>query len=270
MPNFESLYKERLSRELNNSDTSALFTSTRRQEAINDAQEEFADLTECLIRQSSITVSCNVSEYQMLSSGVLGGSTDYIRLAAQPVEYHFTDSNGTLRQLSGDEFPERPVRWLGRYDQGWRQSTTPLETPSGYYIRPDGGNLYLGLTEPPDVGSSETAQIVVPYVARPAPMTSTGDEPFTVNSTTRTDLRLYHKALPHYAAYKLLPLLGDMEAANYQLQQFLTYVARFKGRDKPRGGRHVMVARSYLNEAKGRGFDDDWRRVPGWPWRYGD
>ncbi len=257
--NFERLTKAELSIQLNNSDTSVLFTGARRQQAINDAAEEFADLTECLIRQSTVACSCNVSEYMLLSSGVLGGSTDFTRLAKQGVEYHHVSSgaSGRTRTVAGDEFPRRDIEWLNRAEPGWRESTTPCELPTGYYLRADGGNQLIGLHQPPDIGSSETGKLLIPYVARPAPMASTGDEPFTVNSSVRTDLRIYHHALPHYAAYKLLPLIGDMQGANAQLQTFLGYVTRYAQNQKPRGGQHVTLARSYYRESRRMGVSRD-------------
>ncbi|HEX7122354.1 MAG TPA: hypothetical protein VF178_08305 [Gemmatimonadaceae bacterium] len=265
MAQFQDLWRTRLDVELNSVST-VLFTSTRRQQAINDAQAEFADLTECLIRQSSVTCSCNVTEYQLLSSGVLGGSTDYIRLATQGVEYLHTDSNGRLTQAAGDDFVERPIHWRNKHDASWRESTTPTQTPTGYYLRPDGGNLYIGLSEPPDVGSSEAAEIRVPYVAMPAPMSSSDAEPFTVNSSVRTDLRIYHQALPHFAAYRLLPLQGKVQEAQAQLQIFLSYVTRYQQAQRPKGGQRVSFQRDYFSQARS-GADGTGRTVPGWTWR---
>lgn len=266
MATFEQLWRTRLDVELNSVST-VLFTGARRQQAINDAQVEFADLTECYIRQSSVTCSCNVTEYQLLSSGVLGGSTDYVRLAQQGVEYLHTDSNGRLTQTAGPEdFPERPIHWKNREDRNWRESTTPTLTPTGYYLRPDGGNLYIGLNEPPRIGSSEAAEIRVPYVALPAPMTSSSAEPYTVNSSVRTDLRVYHQALPHFAAYRLLPLQGKVQEAQTQLQLFLSYVTRYQQAQRPRGGQTVSFARNYFREAQGA-QDGIGRTAPGWNWR---
>jgi hypothetical protein len=266
MPIFEQLWRARLNVELNSAST-VLFTSTRRQQAINDAQQEFADLTECLIRQSSVTCSCNVTEYQLLSSGVLGGSTDFVRLAVQGVEYLHTDSNGRLTQAAGPEdFPERPIHWRSRHDRNWRESTTPVRIPTGYYLRPEGGNLYLGLHDPPDIGSSEAAEVRVPYVALPAPMTSSSAEPFTVNSSVRTDLRIYHQALPHFAAYRLLPLQGKVQESQAQLSVFLSYVTRYQQAQRPKGGQTISLARNYFDEARSRP-DGIGRTVPGWTWR---
>jgi hypothetical protein len=263
MPTLGQLSKERLSVELNDVST-VLYTSTRRQQAINDAQEEFADRTECLVRQMSITCSCNVSEYSLLAS--TSGSTDFSRIAKQGVEYLFTDSNGTVTQLAGDDFPERPIQFQNRVEPGWRGSTTPVQTPSAWYRRQDGGNVVIGLYEPPKVGSSQTAVLRVPYVVQAQPMTSTTSVPFTLNSSVRTDLQVYHKALAHYAAYRLLPLIGDSQGALQQLQLFDTFVNRYESANRPKGGQMVTYATNYLQRAQ-RGRQDDWRAVPGWTWR---
>jgi hypothetical protein len=264
---FEDLYGPQIDFQINTSDSNVLFTTARRKDAINAAQEEFADLTECLVRQSSITCSCNTTEYLLLSSGILSGSTDYTRLAVQGVEYLHTDSNGRLTQLAGDDFPERPIQWANRQAPGWRTSTSVTTTPSGYYLRADGGNLYFGLYDRPSVGSSEMAVVRVPYVARPAAMTSPGDLPFTVAGSARTDLTLYHRALPHYAAYKLLPLRGDEEGAARQLQFFMGYVTRYLNQQRPRGGRMVQYAQSYRGNAQG--LRPQSRIAPGWTWQRG-
>ncbi len=254
MPTFDYLYGPALDREINSSDSNTLFTTARRQQAINDAQEEFADLTECLVRQSSMTVSCNTTEYMLLSGSILGGSTDYSRLASQGLEYRVRSSGASTSQswvtwIAGDDFLQRPIDWRNRQTAGWRQSTTPT-TPNGYYLRPDGGNLYFGFDTPPLVGSSQHAEVIVPYVARPAAMTNASDLPFTVNSTARVDLTLYHRALPHYAAYKLLPLTGDEQGAQSQLQKFLGYVQRFLQSARPKGGTYVQFGHNYLRAAR--------------------
>lgn len=246
--NLDRLAKHELSIQLNNSDTSVLYTSTRRFQAINDAVIEFADLTECFTKQSSVSLSCNTAEYMLLSS--TGGSTDFVRFATQGVEYHLTDSNGRTRTASGDDFPRRDIEWLNRYEPGWRESTHVVEFPRGYYLRSEGGRTLIGLTERPDVGSSDTAKLLIPYVATPPPMTSTSEEPFTVGGSARTDLRVYHQALPHFAAYKLLPLIGDEQGSDRQLQKFLGYVARYTQDQRPKGGTHVTTARSYFRESR--------------------
>ncbi len=265
MATFEALWSDRLDVELN-SESTQLFTKARRKQAVNDAQEEFADLTECLIRQADVSCSSGVTEYALLSSGVLAGSTDYSRLAKQGLEYRHTDSNGRLTIAAGDDFAERPIQWRNRKDTGWRESTTPTRMPTGYYLRADGGGLQLGLAEPPAVGSSETAVVRVPYVARPASMTSSSAEPFSVNGTVRTDLRTYHPALVHFAAFRLLPLQGKVQEAQMQFQLFSAYVARYQQAQRPKGGQTVTLGRNYVREAQGRGGEG--RTVPnaGYTW----
>lgn len=247
---FERLYTSELDLALNASDSQVLFTTARRKQAINDAEAEFAALTECYQRRSTLAVSCNTAEY------VLSTISDFARISAQGLaEYHHTSSGGSsiarFTQLAGPDFERNDELWQNRFNIGWRQSTTPVDFPTGYYIRTDGGQTILGLIEPPDVGSSDTVRLIVPYVARPRGMTSSGDVPFTdSNSVSRTDLTEYHQGLVHYAAYKLLPLQGRLPEAQGQLQLFMGYVARYQGNSRPRGGQHVTVARSYLSEAR--------------------
>jgi hypothetical protein len=259
MPTLGNLAKVRLTVELNDAST-VLYTTALRHQFLNDGQEEFADRTECLTREATITCSSGVTEYSLLTS------TDFVRLAKQGVEFLHTSSNGQLTQAAGDDFPEWPIQARNRTHPGWRGSTTAVRIPSAWYRRQDGGDLRIGLFEPPAVGSSDTAVLKVPYVIQAQPMTSTAALPFTLNSTVRTDLTLYHKALAHYAAHKLLPLVGDQQGAIAQLQLFQSYVDRHAGTQRPRGGQTVMYATNYLQRAR-RGAGDDLNRVPGWTWR---
>jgi hypothetical protein len=247
---FERLHKDELSIALNNSDTSVLFTSTRRRFAIRQAEEEFIDLTECLIVQSTVACSCNVTEYALTTS--TGGSSNFLRVAKQGVEYHLTSSNDTLRTVSGDQFPRRDIHWLNTNRPNWRESTTPAEFPAEYYIRADSSRLLIGLTEPPDIGSSETGTLLIPFVSRGEALSS-GSEPFN----GRLDLRYYHKALPEYAAYKLKTLFGDSQGAQESLQKFMGYVERYKQDQRPKGGTHVTSARRYFGEARRVGLEPD-------------
>jgi hypothetical protein len=223
---FDDLYGRALDLELNSNDSNTLYTSTRRQQAINDGYQEFAALTECFIRRSTLTVSCNVAEY------VLSTISDFARISAQGgVEWHHTSSgsSGVFTQIAGFELERRDEFWLNRFEPGWRQSTTPTQ-PRAYYLRSEGGQLILGLSNPPKVGSSESAKLIVPYVARPDAMTASTQVPFTVSG---------------------------MDGAKEQLAKFMGYVTRFLGNLRPKGGTHVTVARSYFREAKRSRGDDD-------------
>ncbi|HYE87700.1 MAG TPA: hypothetical protein VEA16_15160 [Vicinamibacterales bacterium] len=252
MPTFETLTGILLDQELRSADSTVLFTSTRRNQAVNDGYADFCELTECLVRVSTVTVSCNTARYNLLSSATLG-STDFVRLAPRGVEFHLLSSHGgssaRLTQLAGDDFPRRDIEWLNKYEPGWRQSTTP-QTPTGYYIDESSGGFVLGLDRNPDVGSSEAAQLVIPYIARPAPMTSTGDVPFTIGSNTRHDLTPFHQAIVHYAAHQLEKLRGDEQASDRQYAKYLAYVQRFTEKVRKRGGAFVSLAKNYLKDAR--------------------
>jgi hypothetical protein len=262
MATFEDLYTERLNVTLNTSDSNALYTSTRRQQAINDAVQEFAALTECYVRRSTIAVTHDVTEYG------LSTISDFSRISEKGlIEYHRTDSNGQLTQLAGEDFPRRDELWRNRHTAGWRSSTTPVIAPQGHYVRSDGGAQRVGLSEPPSVSSNVTAKLIVPYVARPPVMTASTEIPFTdSNGATRHDLTEYHLAFPHYAAYKLLPLIGDLQGAQQQLQTFLGYVARYAQNQRPKGGSHVTLARNYFGRRAGSG-DPSLDRDSRWGWR---
>jgi hypothetical protein len=173
--------------------------------------------------------------------------------------------------MAGPDFPRNDELFLNRYQSGWRQSTTPITYPQAYYIRHDGGQEILGLSEPPNVGSSDTVRVIVPYVARPQAMTASTDVPFTDTSgTTRNDLTEYHQGIAHFAAYRLLPLIGDQQGAQAQLQKFLGYVARYQQNTRPKGGQVVTMARNYLRDARDRGSRDrdlSLSRDPRWSWR---
>lgn len=271
---FEQLKGPLLDRELNTNSSLAgsPVSSIHRALAINDGIREFADLTECYQRTATIVISCNTAEYLLLSSGTLVGSTDYTRLSNQGPEYLLLSSGSTrtvVTWLAGeDAFPQRPIMFRNRQNSGWRLSTTPT-TPTGYYLRPDGGDLWFGFDQPPKVGSSQLGAISIPYVARPRLLTSSGDVPFTLSTATRTDLIGYHQAAPHYAAYKILPMLGDDQGAQGQLQKFMGYVTRYLQNARPKGGTVIQLARNYLKLSRSgrRGrFDRAGSLVPPSQW----
>jgi hypothetical protein len=145
---FDEMYGERLNLELNSSDSNTLYTSTRRQQAVNDGVKEFAALTKCWVRRSTVTVSCNVAEY------VLSTITDFARISPQGLpEFHLTSSGSSAQTtiLAGEDFPRRDELWNNRFNTGWRQSTTP-GLPRSWYLRNDGGVQRFGLDIRPDVG----------------------------------------------------------------------------------------------------------------------
>ena len=252
---FSELYSSALDHELGTDDSTRLFLTARRQRAINRGHFEFCDLTECAIRQSTITCSNGVSEYNLLST-VNVRSGDFLRVAKQGIEYHLL-SSGTTKStviVAGDDLPRREIPWLNQYDLGWRRSTGG--TPSAYYERRDGGSYFLGLVPPTRIGSSETAQVILPYVAKPSSMTADTNTPFTFSSVVREDLEPYHQALVHYAAAQLEKLRRDAEASQYQMQQFVGYIERYTRTQEPIGGWQVRMGRNYFNETRTRGDGD--------------
>jgi hypothetical protein len=260
---FAHLYSSALHQQLGTDDSTLLFTDARRKTAINNGALTFVDLTECVVRQSTVTCSNGVAEYNLLASTNIPGG-DYLRLSKQGPEFHHTNPSSQVTYVAGpDDFPRRDIPWLNQYEPGWRNSTG--STPHAYYERADGGSKFFGLVPPPEIQTSATAQIVVPYVAKPAVMSSDTDVPFTFGSTTRHDLEPYHQALVHYAAHELELLRRDVPASQQQMGQFMGYVERYTRAVQPKGGQQVRLGRNYFSEARqGRGQEVE-QPVP-YPW----
>ncbi len=246
---FSSLWQEDLTRELRTNDSTDLFTDARRQAAILAGEREFADLTECLIRETSIACSNGVREYDLL---VLG-STSFSRMAPQGPEYRLVSSvstaAGSTQRTAGDGFRQTDFPRLNREQPGWRDSTG-ADLPTGWYLRAEGGRLYFGFTEPPEIGTSETGTLTVPYVAHPSQSTNSTSEPFTVSSQVRVDLRVYHPALVHWAAHELEKYRGDLEASNLQLSRFQGYVTRYLEQRRQRSWQRVSLGLNYFARAR--------------------
>ena len=263
---FSELYSSALDHELGSDDSTRLFTTGRRQRAINRGLQEFADLTECCLRQSTITCSNGVGEYNLLSTVILANG-DYLRLSAQMPEFHLVSSGSSASTTitAGADFPRRDIPWLNDYTPGWKTSTGA--TPQFHYLRADGGRLLFGMSPPPRIGSSEVGRVVLPYLAKPSSMASDTDIPFTFGSTVRSDLEPYHVALVHFAAGELEKLRRDHEASQFHFQQFLGYVQRYVLAQRPPGGQTVRLGRSYFAEVTDRRGRDDWTRSTPYPWR---
>ena len=246
---YSSLYGTRLDRELGTDDASILFTTARRKAAINEGQEQFADLTECLLRRSTLTMTGGTAEYDLNSTTVIPGG-DFSRWGKEQVQIRYTDAAGTITVAGGSDLEHRDVPWLDRFEPGWQHSTvssaTGQQMPRYTYERMDGGARYLGFSPTPSTGSSATMEAVIPYIARPTPMSSDTNEPFTVGGVVRADLRIFHQALVHYAAAQLEKLRRDEQASAGQMQQFMGYVQRFAALMRKRGGETISVARRYF------------------------
>lgn len=259
MPQFSQLWGDDLTTELGTNDTSILFTDARRKHAVNVGLRQFADLTECLVTRSSITVSSGAQEFNLLSSSVLAGSSRFSRIAAEGPVYTKTDSAGTVTYLAGDvAFPRRAINFLDAVEEGWRSTQTG--DPTGWYLRDDGGAKYVGLDRPAQVGSSEAASLLIPFVQSPSSLTTDTAVPYAVSTNYRRDLEPYHQGAVHYAAHLMEKLRRDDERANAQLQHFLGYVNRYNAQKATKGMKTVRAARSYFRRRGG----SDGEPVPWW------
>jgi hypothetical protein len=259
---FSNLYTDRLDEELGTDDSTRLFTTARRRHQVNEGIRQFADLTECFTKESSISCSNGVGEYDLLST-VNTTAADFVRLSKQLPEYRLksSGSSGSTQYVSGENFRRTTVQWLDQYEPGWRNSTGG--TPQFWYERVDGGKRLFGMYPPPRIKSSQTGTLRVAYVARPSSLTSDTQVPFKDSSlATRNDFEPYHEAFSHYAAYRLEKLRLDREASQAQFQVFMGFVQRFLSAMKPKGGQTLKVARSYFGQARSRGGD---RGPVAWP-----
>lgn len=274
MPNFGHLSSAALFYELGTDDSTRLFTDVRRKLAVNEGIEQFADLTECFTRQSTMVSSHGVREYSLQSTVNIPGA-DYVRPSKQRPEYHLVSSHGgssaQVTVIAGEMFERRDIDWLNQYEPGWRESTGG--TPRYHYERMDGGQRVFGMVPPPQIGSSQAGKVIFPYVARPPVLTSDTDVPFSIASTAsgastgiRTDLDGYHQAAVHYAAHKLEKLRVNMEGSQAQMQIFLGWVERFINDRRPKGGQTLRTGRNYFAEMRQRrgGGADLPKPMSGW------
>ena len=240
MTQFSSLYSGRLDRELGTDDASVLFTTARRKAAVNEGIQEFAKLTDCFQKTSTLTITGGTSEYDLDSL-----ISDYARFSKEQVRFIYTDASSDVTVLAGDDLVRRDVEWLNRYRAGWQNDTTAssvMQLPEVYYERVDGGSRYLGLVPTPCTGSSASAVLVVPYIAQPAVLSSDTSEPYS----NRGDLRPYHQAMVHYAASQLEKLRRDDQASDRQMQKFMGYVMQYLESLRKRGGQSLTFARTYF------------------------
>lgn len=256
MATFLQLYGEMLTRELGSADASSLFTTARRKAAINEAQLEFVKQTECFTRQASVTIVDNTQEYDLDAAGIISAE-DFLWLAAEPATHKYTDTSGTITYTTGENFPRKDVPVMMDEGIDWRNTSVVSELPSSYYIREDGGSVYLGIVPIPDIGTGDSAVVLLPYVAKPPDMTDDAHEPFSVvmGTSPKKTLRPWHQALVHYAAALLEPLRKNYDGEQRQRQLFAAQVADYLQRQRPQNGQTVRLTRNYYREARGRAFN---------------
>lgn len=249
MTQFSSLYSARLDEELGSADSTVLFTTARRKSAVNKGLVEFARLTKCFVKRSSITIAGGTAEYDLNSTLVIPAG-DFTEFGVEQVQFVYTDASSNVTVLAGDDLPRRDIDWLNRYEPGWQVSTVASsvsQLPAMYYDRWENGARYLGFWPTPFTGSSASAKAYVPYVATPQPITVDTVEPFTVGSAVRGDLRPYHQAAVHFAAHQLEKLRRDDQASMGQLQKFIAYVTQyFQDHKRQKNGAALTFGRSYF------------------------
>src|SRR3990167_9159476 len=234
MATFADLYGASLDYELGTNDSAVLFTSTRRMASVNEGLREFADLTNCYTRETTVTCSNAVGEYSLMSTGNVPGG-DFVRLVADGPSYRYTDASSNVTWVTGDDLPRRDEVWWNAHASGWRASTGAV-FPESHYVTQNGGAVALGLYPPPTISTGTAGALVGPYVAQPPLMTADTTVPLTdTGGVTRQDLAPYHQAMVHYAAHKLELLRRDYAASDRQLQKFLGYVQRFIQARRPPG-----------------------------------
>ena len=261
MPDLSTLSGRLLDNELGSEDSTVLFTTARRQAAVNDGMREFADLTECFRRDAIWTITSTAMFWNLLTDV---GSTDYVRLPTERgATFWVYSSLGSteLRILSGDELPQHSVRFMDIHHPNWQSeqsaASTVYQEPSMYILT--GTNLVFYPRPSTAGGSSAVFQGNVPYVAYPPTMVSSTDVPFTIGGIPRQDLRPYHQGFVHYAAAQLEKLRKNVEGVQQQTQLFLSYVQRYLTANRPRGGTAITTTRQYLRERplRGRGASED-------------
>ncbi len=248
MVQFSSLYTARLDEELGTDDSTTLFTTARRKSAVNRGVEQFAELTECFLRWSTVTIIGGTAEYNMNAAAQVTDQ-DFIRLAQTPIEFKYT-VGGVETILSGqDHLPHRDLKWLDDNEPGWRLSTvaaTVKQLPTMTYVRVENAGYFLGFWPPPSTGAGASASALVPYVAKPPLITVDTVEPYTVSGAVRLELRTWHQAVVHFAAHQLEKLRRDTDASQAQLQMFLGYVQRYLQNTRKKGGHSITLARHYF------------------------
>lgn len=237
---FVTLYTTELDRELGSVKTD-LFTTARRKAATNQGQLEFVERTECLQRQVSVALSDETQEYDLDDT-----ITDFGWIAKQGVSIQIV-SGTTTRYIEGDDLVVTTVERLNTEEPGWRAESAG--TPRKVYLRRDGGELNLGFHPAPAITAGDTWTALVPVVIVPAEMSADDDEPFTVSANVATYLRVYHRAISHFAASDLEKLRKDKAASDYQFGKGMEYVERYLQRQRPHGGQRVRLARDYRARA---------------------
>lgn len=247
---FAELYGTALDTELASADTSQLFTTARRKQAIRDGELAFIRETHATLKTGTIAISDGTSEYSLGTA-----FSDFLWLSPdEKPSIKIVDADGNIRYLQGrDDFPQTTTALLNTHEPSWRGDTAGV--PMKWYQRLQGGVVYLGCWPPPDVGAGETWTWLVPYVAKPDTLTNDSDTPFSFSAVAIAGLDAFHQALAHYAAARLEPLRKNYDGVKYQMGLFTSYVNRFKGIKADEQPRQIQLANNYFGSRSSRGED---------------
>lgn len=238
---FLDLYGDRLDRELGTTDRTQRFTTARRQDALNEAQVEFVERTECLVKEFEVAVVDETAEYDLETE-----VTNYLRIAKDGPSLKRDDGTTVLYTEGPKDFPQTTPPLLSRSTPGWR--ALEASTPNGWYLKRNAGALNFGLTPPPSIPSGETWTLLIPCVVKALDMSSDSDTPFRISgSTTPVSLTIWSMALVHYAAHLLERFRKDPQREGVQFQKYELYVQRYLKQDRPKGGQMIQMATDYRN-----------------------
>lgn len=243
---FVTLYGTELDRELGTADRTQRFTTARRKAAINAAQLEWVKRTECLSKETTLAMMDATGEYDIEAT-----VTDFGAITAQGISIKIVDSGANIRYIEGDDLIETTVERLNVEEPGWR-AATPSQ-PIYWYLRRNGGALYLGVHPAPEITVGDTWTVILPYWIIPADLSADADEPFTVSANILKSLRPYHRYLANFAASQLEQLRKDAEREATQLQKFELGVQDYLTAQAPKRGTRVRMARDYRGDANAHG-----------------
>jgi hypothetical protein len=253
---FRELWDLELTKRLSSSDTTRLFTTARRQAAINRGAMTFARLTSCCV------ADCPLGVLLVDGQGWVAVSTPASAF------YNFSPQGLLLRRQNAAgkvwDVPlvRRGSEWMDRYRPGWRvwcADATKLNggVPEEFVWWP--GNFYGLSTEAaagnwgrdgivsvfplpfPSQFAGELWQLVAIQWEVPATMNADTDLPFVSSSSPSPSwLESYHPAVADFGAYQLEKLRRDVAAQDANLQAFNEHVQRYLGTRRQRGGDEVI------------------------------
>jgi hypothetical protein len=249
---FAQLWGVELDRELGTADRDQRFTTALRKAAINAAQLEWLERTECLQREVSLVLVSGTQEYDLEAE-----VTNFLCLAKEGVSIAINST--TVTYIEGHDLDVTTVERLNTEHPGWRGE--PAGRPRKVYTRREVGLIKLGFYPAPSI-TSGTWTALVHAVIQPTEMSADADVPFTYGGNPIASLAPYHRALAHFAAYDLEKFRKDGTRGTAQLQLFEQYVARYEAKNKPKGGQKVRLAVNYRGGRGGR--RDPGARDTGW------